>query len=464
MKFRMYVSGLTAWLCLLAGGAGAQLRHGDPVVTVVNTPAVNVRSEPRVSPETFLMKVPRGAQMKRIGKREGWYHVVLPDGREAWVSGRYAEEDVARDLLEVRPGKANVRRGPSTGAPKAGTVSRGDMLAMIEKQGDWYQAILPDGGRGWIREDMVIHRPLSPPEPAASRPPPEPEPAPVKAPPVAEAEPDSDPFQEGLDYAAEKRYDEAIAAFGKAVEANPKNGAAHFELAKALQARGDSEEALKHFRLAIRGRPARPEAKFYIDAILKAQADTTSDSAEAEAPVEEGDAWREVLLTTYLLPGIAAGSLVFLVVLGLLYRRRRAARVDRPVYRRRKPDAGFDSVLKYAVEKRPLLRSIEEAERKRAEMDAALQERFEAFGKELQASGPKLPAVESSEVLLKRVEALRQTILNQEERAQIYADLVVLQNEKIAALDEEIEALKKLIQIDYRDAGKALGEKPKDRG
>jgi len=42
-------------------------------------------------------------------------------------------------------------------------------------------------------------------------------------------------------------------------------------------------------------------------------------------------------------------------------------------------------------------------------------------------------------------------IVNQEERAQIYADLVVLQNEKLAALDEEVDALKKLIQIDYQE-------------
>jgi hypothetical protein len=146
--------------------------------------------------------------------------------------------------------------------------------------------------------------------------------------------------------------------------------------------------------------------------------------------------------------------LLFLIVLGLVFRRKRASRMGRPAYKRRTPDAGFDSILKYAVEKRPLLRAIEQAEEKRAEMDEALQQRFDAFGKESTSGSPKLPAVVSTEALMKRVEALRKTIVSQEERAQIYADLVVLQNEKIDALDEEIEALKKLIKMDYAEKAK----------
>jgi CHASE3 domain sensor protein len=83
------------------------------------------------------------------------------------------------------------------------------------------------------------------------------------------------------------------------------------------------------------------------------------------------------------------------------------------------------------------------------ELDETLQQRLTAFSG---AEGPRLPSGESPEGLLKKVEDLRQVILNQEERAQIYADLIVLQNEKLSAMDEEVDALKKLIQIDYQEA------------
>ena len=115
-------------------------------------------------------------------------------------------------------------------------------------------------------------------------------------------------------------------------------------------------------------------------------------------------------------------------------------------------------MLKYAVEKRPLLRAVEEAERKRAELDEALSQQFQAVGSDTE-SGPQLPEVASTEALLKRVEDLRSTIVSQEERAQVYAELVVLQNQKIQALDDEIEALKKLIQMDYKET--ADGGKPR---
>ena len=121
-------------------------------------------------------------------------------------------------------------------------------------------------------------------------------------------------------------------------------------------------------------------------------------------------------------------------------------------------------MLKYAVEKRPLLRAIEEAERKQAKMDEELRQRFDALEREGGEGPLKLPSGESAEALIKKVENLRQTILSQEERAHIYSDLVVLQNEKIEALDGEVEALKKLIQINYRGGRKDGRGKESEEG
>ena len=107
-----------------------------------------------------------------------------------------------------------------------------------------------------------------------------------------------------------------------------------------------------------------------------------------------------------------------------------------------------------------MIREIEEAEKKLTEMDQALNKRFAIFQEKDEEGRQLLPPGESPERLLKRIDAVRKTVLNQEERARVYADLVSLQNEKIAALDDEIEALKKLIQLDYQDP-KSGGAKSK---
>ena len=150
---------------LLTQAALAQLRHGDPAIRVIGTDEVNVRTEPRTAPNTLIMKIKRGSLMKRLDKRGGWYQVLLPNGQEAWMSGRYAEEVVARDLLEVIKPVVNVRSSASTASRQVDTAKQGDMLSMLRELNGWFQVVLPNGtSRGWVRNDMVIRHPLSPPE------------------------------------------------------------------------------------------------------------------------------------------------------------------------------------------------------------------------------------------------------------------------------------------------------------
>ena len=438
------------------------LRHGDPAVRVVGTDVVNIRSVPKTGQNTLLTRLPRGTLLKRVRKQGDWYEVLLPDGRQAWIYGRYAQEETARDLLEVRGRGVRVRQSPTTGSVILARVKQGEMMSLVEERNTWYRVVLPDDRRGWVHRDLVIRRPLvsAEPEPVApaaqrkTRESPEPSEPPEPVSPEAVKPPAGQLYRQGKAFAAEGRTEEAIDAFTEALRTRPNDGAIHFDLGRLLKQKRDLEAALDHFRKALAA-GNRDEAKYYIDEILKSQS-AASEASDVDADIED-PAMAEGLsdasdVGAYLLPGVTIGSLVFLVVLGVVFfRRRQVSRMDQPVYRRRNRDDGFDSVLKYAVEKRPLLRSIEEAERKRSEMDEALKQRFDRFG---EGGGPRLPPGESSEALLKRVEDIRQTILNQEERAQIYADLVLLQNQKLDALDEEIAALKKLIQIDYQDTGK----------
>ena len=479
---KMIARGLP-FLCLVAfvlavgsGHVSGVLRHKDQAVVVSGTPAGRVRAREipskgangRVVMGEFIEWVPEKTLMKFLEKRnfhkETWVRVELGYGREAWISGKYLDQTIARDQLIVLPANLNVRNRSSQDSEKIAVVKKGDILGRVRKQDSWYLAVLPGGNkRGWIREDMVRLEALAPEEPIKA-----------ESPKVEEA---PEPEKPRVDYRAAAQQaldagkpDEAIAAYRKALEEEPNNGILHFELGKLLDKAGKPEQAIPHLRKAISGRPARPEAEFSLKRLVKEREDAAAlamvggdteqvpvdeeEVAEAESPVFEILADNAV----YILPTAALGSLAFIAVLVALYRRRRVG-TSGPSFRRRKADGGFDDVLKYAVEKRPVIREIEEAEKKLIEMDAALNKRFASFKETDESGRPRLPPGESAERLIKRVDAIRKTILNQEERARIYSDLVVLQNEKITALDDEIDALKKLIQLDYRDA-KADAPKP----
>ncbi len=443
----------------------AVLRHGDQAVVVSGTPGGTVRI--RTIPVersgggwgmgAVLGQAQEGQMFKFLEKRDFsnqgiWVRVERKNGTEAWISGKYLDQMIARDRLIVRPTTVNVRNRASRNSEKIGAVNKGDVLGRVRKQDNWYLAVLPDGKkRGWVRDDMVRLEVLA---------------AKEKAPEKKKQEPPTEPEKPKVDYpdvaqkavAAGKR-SEAIYAYSKALEEEPNNGIFHFEIGKLLAKEGKPEQAIPHFRKAIEGRPPRPEAEFSLRKLLDervqaAGAGTAKEEEpqELEEDIDEGSPMFEILAdnAVYILPTAAVGSLVFIAVLLVLYRRRRVGE-PKPSFRRRNPDGGFDDVLKYAVEKRPVIRQIEEAEKKLIEMDEALAKRFSAFQEKDEDGRPRLPPGESAERLLKRMDSLRKTVLNQEERARIYSDLVVLQNDKISAMDDEIDALKKLIQLDYRE-------------
>lgn len=112
-------------------------------------------------------------------------------------------------------------------------------------------------------------------------------------------------------------------------------------------------------------------------------------------------------------------------------------------------DKSFQKTLKGVAEKRPLLRIIEEAEKKQEAAEDQIRKKVEAFGGGAVEAGASLglPEAEPVQPLLNRVEEIRQVVGEQEDRARMYSDLIKLQNEKIEALNDEIEALKRLVQL-----------------
>ena len=88
-------------------------------------------------------------------------------------------------------------------------------------------------------------------------------------------------FDQGMAHLTEGNNREAIAAFRRVLEKRPTHSDAHFELAKLLQADGDIQGAIKHFRHSLSGDRSRPEAKFYTDALMKVAQEAGIDTLSA---------------------------------------------------------------------------------------------------------------------------------------------------------------------------------------
>ncbi|OGG55463.1 MAG: hypothetical protein A3F84_01505 [Candidatus Handelsmanbacteria bacterium RIFCSPLOWO2_12_FULL_64_10] len=426
------------------------IRHGDEIVEIVGADEVNVRDMNGIEGEV-IAKIQRGERLKRLGSEEGWFHVVLPDGREGWVNGRFARPDVAREVLIVTSSAIKLRRNPSMGAPEVTRAMQGDELKFLSERNNWYFVLTPDGQKAWVPKEFVAFRSERKAEAAPGG-------TEAAQAPQGEAPQRPDRFQEGLDLLKVGNQDGALGVFQALLQEVPNHGGAHYEIGRILKNRGRTQEALGHFEKALTGDPRHPEAQFHIEEIQRGKT-PVSPGAGPERSWSVGSLLADDAIAQLILWGGGVAALLFLTILLWVYRRRRRALSRGGVAGPQKRDKGFEATLKAAVEKRPLFRAIEEAERRQEETEEQIRKRFESFGGVSVEAGAslELPEAEPVQALLKKVEEIRQVVVEQEERARMYTDLIRLQNGKIEALNEEIEALKRLLQL------KAEGESKRDK-
>lgn len=58
-------------------------------------------------------------------------------------------------LLSIRGNRVNIRSGPGTTYPVLTTLSKGQRVKALGKQGEWYQVQLADGRVGWVYATLV---------------------------------------------------------------------------------------------------------------------------------------------------------------------------------------------------------------------------------------------------------------------------------------------------------------------
>ena len=143
---------------LLAAGlvfAGGQA-YGATQVTV-NTDVLNVRSDAGTS-FSKVGSVALGDVFTALQEKNGWYQIILTDGKVGWISQDYVQTatNLYPEQVTVDSGLVNIRSGPDTTYNKIGELTPGIRLQVLGKTKDWYSVYLPDGKTvGWVASWVV---------------------------------------------------------------------------------------------------------------------------------------------------------------------------------------------------------------------------------------------------------------------------------------------------------------------
>jgi len=122
--------------------------------------AINFRTAPDLE-ASIIKQLPPGSTLKQIDRAGDWFEVISEEGTNGWVhQSAFGIEETK--YLYVN-NWANVRLGPSTNYKIIDKVLKGVELLRLEKRDNWYHVQLPNGKKGWIREDLLIAKKIMPP-------------------------------------------------------------------------------------------------------------------------------------------------------------------------------------------------------------------------------------------------------------------------------------------------------------
>ncbi|MHB1127207.1 MAG: N-acetylmuramoyl-L-alanine amidase [Bacillota bacterium] len=162
-KLSRIILALTLLFLLAAGVLWTSEQANAGQTATVITASLNARS----GPGTEYAKVGalgRGTSLAIIAKNQNWYKVVLPNGKQAWVSGQYIKISTSGvtstpkqtgKTAEVTGSLVNIRSGPGTGYKIVVQVRRGDKLPVISEGNGWLNVKLANGKTGWISASLV---------------------------------------------------------------------------------------------------------------------------------------------------------------------------------------------------------------------------------------------------------------------------------------------------------------------
>ncbi len=154
------------FITLILGGLFCQKAMADTVS--VNADGVNVRSGPGFSYDV-IASLAKDTGVSVLQSKSGWSQIQWQQVN-GWVADMYLNKEGSGTLqttLQVTAELANLRSGAGTGYSKVGEAKRGDILFLVNREGDWYQVKSPQG-IAYINASLVLGA-SSPAAPSVSR-------------------------------------------------------------------------------------------------------------------------------------------------------------------------------------------------------------------------------------------------------------------------------------------------------
>ena len=453
---------LSRWVGVCALAALAGEARPEPLV-LVNRPQVNIRADATVQ-SVRLAVLRQGQEVEWLRRKDEWYQVRLPDGRNGWVNANLVQE-----LWVVAGEGVRVRRGPTTADVSMTMVPEGRVFGQLSRRGDWLEVGLDDGRSGFVHVELMRPKGVSEGMAAADlaqRVAAEPEPAepPEEVPPLPQevAEPvQRSPYAEGLRHKADGDLEKALERFLAVLAEEPDNTKALFHAAECHKVLGEYEQALdkayravalsgerpdpRHFlvlgdvyrltarpdsarkyQALFRGETWRPSAAIPVAAPVPAAAVEEEEQAPPEQPAvadDAGEGWG----LEWLLLLAAAGTAMLGGAAWILWRRSAGGEAQ--------PKGAFAQEMEASAAAGFAGAGTGEEE----ELDRQIDEKWAALRQGGGAEGEEA----ALDGLLQRMESLRDELGQQDEREKIYADIVRLQNMKIEALKDEIRLIRR---------------------
>ena len=453
-----------------------------PALTV-NRDKVNIRADATVQSQRIAV-LQRGVEMEELDRKDEWVKVRLPDGRDGWVHSALVQEQLIVAGRGVR-----VRAAGSTAAPSVTTVSRGEELGKLRQQGNWYEVELPDERKGWISKNYVRPKEISITASATVTPLDQPQgdivtetphpaeeesPSPVKpVEPVEEEKPvkvQESLYAAGLKYEDQGRYRAALERFEQVLSQESDHVKALFHAARMRRQLRDYDGALADLYRAVEISGGQRDLYLELGDIYHAKGvqDSTrkymmlyqggewvppsavSTEKSEEAPSPANLSGESPIVFSEMMPWIyvAAGSGAVLALLAMILLLRRDKDKAGTAKKRVAPKESrgkFSQAMQEGADSRRVgaVSAGEEGE---------LDQQIEAKWQELNASAAEFGAAGSEEQgveeehmdhMLTHLETLRKALEMQDERAEIYADIVRLQNMKIEAMSDELRLLRR---------------------
>lgn len=146
-----------------------------PKVGMVRESNLNLRDGPGTN-YVSMQKVEAGMEVALVEQYQGWMHVAT-DSFDGWVSADFLDigEGVLPRVPEaetipdpnpalvgiVNAGNVNLRKGPGTAYPKAGTIGGDTQVDLLARHKEWYRVQLSDGSKVWMFGELLNIAPMA---------------------------------------------------------------------------------------------------------------------------------------------------------------------------------------------------------------------------------------------------------------------------------------------------------------